>query len=98
MSDVDKKLEMLLNNDKAIVKELKTNIEKVNTLENKVEELESRIKKLNKFIVSKGDISHRDFTSEEIREMHKTMSLSRLSNYLNCSIPTVRKRLKEVTG
>lgn len=98
MSDVDKKLEILLSNDKKLAKELKAEEERREALEKKVKILENRIEKLNKFIVSKGDISHRDFTSEEIREMHKTMSLSRLANYLNCSIPTVRKRLKEVEG
>ena len=96
MEDNIEKLRLLLENDKKLARELKAEEQRRETLERRVQILEGKVEKLNKFIVSKGDISHRDFTSEEIREMHKTMSLSRLANYLNCSIPTVRKRLREV--
>lgn len=96
MEENIEKLRLLLENDKKLARELKAEEQRRETLERRVQILEGKVEKLNKFIVSKGDISHRDFTSEEIREMHKTMSLSRLANYLNCSIPTVRKRLREV--
>jgi hypothetical protein len=96
MEENVEKLRLLLENDKKLARELKAEEQRRETLERRVQILEGKVEKLNKFIVSKGDISHRDFTSEEIRELHKTMSLSRLANYLNCSIPTVRKRLKEV--
>lgn len=96
MKENIEKLRLLLENDKKLARELKAEEQRRETLERRVQILEGKVEKLNKFIVSKGDISHRDFTSEEIREMHKTMSLSRLANYLNCSIPTVRKRLREV--
>lgn len=96
MEENIEKLRLLLENDKKIVRELKAEEQRRESLERRVQILENKVEKLNKFIISKGDISHRDFTSAEIAEMHKTMSLARLANYLHCSVPTVRKRLREV--
>ena len=36
-----------------------------------------------------------DFTAEEILQMHKTMSLSKLAEYLHCSISTVQNKIRE---
>lgn len=99
--NINKKLETLFNYEKELSQECKKqgqDIEviknELNIVKNKISDLESKINSLYKGYKPAG-VSYKDFTAEEILQMHKTMSLSKLADYLHCSISTVQNRIKQ---
>ena len=99
--NINKKLETLFKYEKELAKECKSqgqDIEvikdELNIVKNKINNLESKINGLYKGYKPAG-VSYKDFTAEEILQMHKTMSLSKLAEYLHCSISTVQNRIKQ---
>lgn len=86
IKEAEKKLAILINQQAMEINSLK----KVNTnMENKLNVLEHKFDLLEK----KCDMNktYKDFSPEEIVEMKKTMSWSKLANRLHCSVSTVQR-------
>lgn len=99
--NINKKLETLFKYEKELAKECKRqgqDIEvikdELNIVKKKISDLESKVDSLYKGYKPSG-VSYKDFTAEEILQMHKTMSLSKLAEYLHCSIGTVQNRIRQ---
>lgn len=99
--NINKKLETLFKYEKELAEECKRqgqDIEiikdELNIVKNKINDLENKVGSLYKGYKPAG-ASYKDFTAEEILQMHKTMSLSQLAEYLHCSISTVQNKIRQ---
>ena len=99
--NINKKLETLFRYEKELAEECKRqgqDIEvikdELNIVKKKINDIECKVDSLYKGYKQSG-VSYKDFTAEEILQMHKTMSLSKLAEYLHCSISTVQNKIRE---
>lgn len=102
MESINKKLDILLNNEKGLAKELRTNKDDVlnikedmNKVHKRIAELEEELSTVKKYSVPQDKRTYKDFSAKEIYELHYVsgMSLSKLASYLNCSVGTVIHRI-----
>lgn len=99
--NINKKLDTLFKYQNELIKECKRqgqDIEiinnELNIVKKKINDIESKVNGLYKGYKTSG-VSYKDFTAQEILQMHKTMSLSKLAEYLHCSIGTVQNRIRQ---
>ena len=99
--NINKKLETLFKYEKELAEECKRQGQDIEVIKDelyivkkKINDLESKVDSLYKGYKPAG-ASYKDFTAEEILQMHKTMSLSQLAEYLHCSISTIQNKIRQ---
>lgn len=102
IESINKKLDILLDFEKGLAKELKSNKadvsdikEDIERVHKKIAELEEELNTVKKHSVPQAKRSYKDFSAKEIYDLHyeSGMSLSKLASYLNCSVGTVIHRI-----
>lgn len=99
IKNLERKMEVLFNYEKDIVKEARNESHRTDLLEEelrqvrkKIEELEQKISLLDKRY--DNNKTYKDFTPVEIYEMKKKYSWLELSKRLKCSISTVQRMVQ----